>query len=108
MHLALPWLPARRARAALLGLAVLVAPVTAQTTFTRTDSLLGIEATGMSFSPNWGDLNGDGHVDLGSGNHGDQLNLFLNVPGQSFADIWPSSRLRCGEDVGAQRRLVLD
>jgi hypothetical protein len=91
MHLALHRLPARRALAALFGLAMLVAPATAQITFTRTDAPLGIEATGMSFGPNWGDFNGDGHIDLWSGNHGDRPNLFLNVPGYPFADIWPSS-----------------
>jgi hypothetical protein len=91
MHLALTWLPARRGVAMLFWLTMLAAPATAQLTFSRTDSLLGIEATGMSFGPSWGDFNNDGHVDIWSGNHGGVPNLYLNVPGHPFVDIWPSS-----------------
>lgn len=91
MHLALHGLPARCGLAMLFGLAWLAVPATAQISFTRTDAQLNIEATGMGFGPNWADFNDDGHVDLWLGNHGDPPNLYLNVFGHPFADIWPSS-----------------
>jgi len=76
---------------AMICAGLLPPPLLAQVSFTRTDALLGVDVTDMSYGLNWGDFDGDGDDDLFSGNHGDYPNLYRNVSSTNWTDVWPGS-----------------
>ncbi len=76
---------ARGAVLLFVGLEVSVA--SAQIAFTDVTEAAGMTHSSESYGASWGDLNGDGLLDLYTSNHRTQDSLFLNKGNGSFVDI---------------------
>ena len=62
----------------------------AQTTFTDVTATSGVAHTSESYGASWGDLNGDGYLDLWVSNHRTAKNLYVNQGNGTFVDIAPT------------------
>src|SRR6476619_1782142 len=77
---------ARLSALALLPLAI--APLaTAQTGFTDVTSTSGAGPVSESYGASFGDLDGDGYLDIFASNHRTQPSMFLNQGNGSFIDV---------------------
>src|SRR6188474_346380 len=71
-----------------LLVAVLAAPAaSAQIAFSDVSAFAGVDDRGESYGASWGDLNGDGYLDLFASNHRNINSLFLNMKNGKFVDI---------------------
>lgn len=61
----------------------------AQIAFTDVSAAAGVDYRGESYGASWGDLNGDGYLDLFASNHRVRPSLFLNKGNGTFFDIGP-------------------
>jgi hypothetical protein len=59
----------------------------AQIAFTDVSQSAGVKRTGESYGASWGDLNGDGYLDLFASNHRQQPSLYLNLGNGKFVDV---------------------
>ena len=84
--------PAMRARTITAGglalIALLAAPIAfAQIAFTDVTAAARVEFRGESYGASWGDLNGDGYLDLFTSNHRVRPSLFLNMRNGTFSNV---------------------
>jgi hypothetical protein len=70
-------------------LCVGTSPARAQIAFTDVSGSAGVEYRGESYGASWGDLNGDGYLDLFTSNHRVRPSLYLNMRNGTFFDIGP-------------------
>jgi hypothetical protein len=68
-----------------LGVGAAVAP--AQIAFTDVTSAAGVAHSSESYGASWGDLDGDGYLDLFASNHRTQPSMLLNRGNGTFKDI---------------------
>src|SRR5947209_107621 len=59
----------------------------AQIAFTDVTSAAGINHSSESYGASFGDLNGDGYLDIYASNHRTQDSLFLNRGNGTFVDV---------------------
>ena len=59
----------------------------AQTAFTDVTNASGVAHTSESYGASWGDLNGDGYLDIYASNHRTMPSLFLNRGNGTFVDV---------------------
>ncbi len=87
-----PGMP-RRPFAAMLAAALLAimggGTAVAQIAFTDVSAEAGVENRGESYGASWGDLNGDGYLDLFASNHRERPSLFMYRPNGTFFDTGP-------------------
>ncbi len=70
-----------------LAIAAMAAPMaSAQMAFTDVSGAAGVGFRGESYGASWGDLNGDGYLDLFASNHRSRPSLFLNMRNGTFVD----------------------
>ncbi len=72
---------------AAIGLGLGAAPASAQIAFTDVTNAAGVAHSSESYGASWGDLDGDGYLDLFASNHRTQPSLFLNMGNGTFRDI---------------------
>ena len=60
------------------------------TGFTDVTNTSGVAHTSESYGASWGDLNGDGYLDLWVSNHRTAKNLYVNQGNGTFVDIAPT------------------
>ena len=73
---------------ALAALSLTTAPVArSQTAFTDVSNAAGVAYTGESYGASFGDLNGDGYLDIYASNHRNKDSLFLNRGNGTFLDV---------------------
>ena len=73
---------------ALAALSLTTAPVArSQTAFTDVSNAAGVTYTGESYGASFGDLNGDGYLDIYASNHRNKDSLFLNRGNGTFLDV---------------------
>ena len=58
----------------------------AQIAFTDVSGAAGIDKRGESYGASWGDLNGDGYLEIFASNHRSRPSLFLNMRNGTFVD----------------------
>jgi hypothetical protein len=80
----LPWLAA-------LAASLLVPAAQAQIAFSDVSAAAGIDRRGESYGASWGDLDGDGYLDIFASNHRQQPSLFLNRRNGTFFETAPQT-----------------